>query len=201
MQVKNQETAQKILDLINRSLSEGYGTPSIYEIAEELNCNPSTVSRYVKYLADQGQIERHGNRAITTTKSEKTKKDTFECAIIGDIACGTPILAEENVESYITLSKDFLGVGKFYILHAHGNSMINAGIQDGDLVVVRQQETAEEGQIIVALIDGEATLKRYYIDKRRKKIRLHPENDEMEDMFFSSIQIQGIAVKVIKDLS
>ena len=78
--------------------------------------------------------------------------------------------------------------------------MINAGISDGDLVVVRQQETAEEGQIVVALIDNEATLKRYYLDKRHKRIRLHPENDKMEDMFYKTISIQGVAVKVIKDL-
>ena len=78
--------------------------------------------------------------------------------------------------------------------------MINAGISDGDLVVVRQQETAEEGQIVVALIDNEATLKRYYLDNRRKCVRLHPENDKMEDMFYKTISIQGVAVKVIKDL-
>ena len=78
--------------------------------------------------------------------------------------------------------------------------MINAGISDGDLVVVRQQETAEEGQIVVALIDNEATLKRYYLDNRHKRIRLHPENDKMEDMFYKTISIQGVAVKVIKDL-
>ena len=78
--------------------------------------------------------------------------------------------------------------------------MINAGIDNGDLVVVRQQETAEQGQIVVAFIDNEATLKRYYLDRRRKKIRLHPENDNMEDMYYSSVAIQGVAVKVIKDL-
>ena len=78
--------------------------------------------------------------------------------------------------------------------------MINAGIVDGDWILFRQQDTAEEGQIVIARVDNEATLKRYYLDKKRKKVRLHPENDEMEDMFFDSINIQGIAVKVIKNL-
>ena len=79
--------------------------------------------------------------------------------------------------------------------------MINAGIDDGDLVIIRQQDTANEGQIVVALIDNEATLKRYYLDNKKKKIRLHPENDELDDMFFDEIAIQGVAVKILKDLS
>ena len=78
--------------------------------------------------------------------------------------------------------------------------MINAGIDNGDFVFIRQQDTAEEGQIVVALIGNEATLKRYYLDRKRKQVRLHPENDNMEDMFFKKIQIQGVAVKVMKDL-
>ena len=78
--------------------------------------------------------------------------------------------------------------------------MINAGVSSGDYVIVRKQETAEEGQIVVALVDDEATLKRYYRDTKTKRIRLHPENDAMQDMYFNNIQIQGIAVKVIKDL-
>ena len=78
--------------------------------------------------------------------------------------------------------------------------MINAGIDDGDYVIVKQQEIAEQGQIVVALINDESTLKRYYLDNKKQRVRLHPENDEMEDMFFKNISIQGIAVKVIKDL-
>lgn len=79
--------------------------------------------------------------------------------------------------------------------------MINVGIHDGDLVIIRKQNAADEGQIVVALTDdGECTLKRYYLDRRRRKIRLHPENDEMEDMYFNKIQIQGVAVKIIKDI-
>ena len=78
--------------------------------------------------------------------------------------------------------------------------MIDIGINDGDYVIIRKQESAEEGQIIVALIDNEATLKRYYIDKKKRKVRLHPENKNMEDMYFDSVVVQGVAVKVIKDI-
>ena len=78
--------------------------------------------------------------------------------------------------------------------------MINAGINDGDYVIIRKQNYANEGQIIVALIGDEATLKRYYLDRENKRIRLHPENNRMKDMFYDEIAIQGVAVKVIKDL-
>ncbi|MBO4695428.1 MAG: repressor LexA, partial [Clostridia bacterium] len=79
-------------------------------------------------------------------------------------------------------------------------SMINADIQDGDLVLVREQSDANEGDIVVALINDETTLKRFFVDKKKKKARLHPENNEMEDMFFDSIEIQGVATKVLKDI-
>ena len=87
------------------------------------------------------------------------------------------------------------------MFRAHGDSMINAGINDGDLVVIREQATAEEGQIVVALIDNEATLKRFYLDKERNLVRLHPENDNMEDMYFDNIEIQGIVKMVLKDIN
>ena len=106
----------------------------------------------------------------------------------------------ENVEQYIPISTALLGQGKFFALHARGNSMINANIEDGDFVIVRQQNTAEDGQLVVALIDDEATLKRYYRDNKNRQIRLHPENDAMSDMYYDEIAIQGVAVKVIKDL-
>ena len=131
----------------------------------------------------------------------KTRQETKQVPVVGGIACGVPILAEENIERYIPIPKDFLGNGNFFILQAQGNSMINAGIADGDYVIVRQQETAEIGQIVVALIGEEATLKRYYIDRERRKIRLHPENSRMKDMYYDSITIQGVAIKVIKDLA
>ena len=132
---------------------------------------------------------------------QKAMKNVNELAIVGRIACGTPILAEENIESYLTISGDFLGAGEFFALRAKGNSMINAGIDDGDIVIIKKQSAADEGQIVVAMVeDGDCTLKRYFIDRRKKKIRLHPENDNMEDMFYDKVEIQGIAVKIIKDI-
>ena len=138
---------------------------------------------------------------FTTPKIRKAMKNTVELPIVGEIACGSPILAEQNIESYLTISGSFLGIGEYFVLVAKGKSMIDAGIEEGDYVVVRKQNTAEEGQIVVALVnDGECTLKRYYLDKRKEKVRLHPENPEMEDLFFPNVDIQGVAVKVIKNL-
>ena len=109
------------------------------------------------------------------------------------------MLAEENIESYLTVSSSFLGQGTYFALKAHGNSMINANIKDGDFVIVRKQNTAEEGEIIVALIDDSATLKRFFKDEKKRKIRLHPENDEMQDMYFDKVEIQGVVKKIVKD--
>lgn len=202
MQVKNRETIDKILSILNESLRENNGTPSIYDIAERIDVNPSTVSRYINYLVSEGVIEKKGKHCnLTTSDFSKTIAGVAVCPIVGDIACGTPILAEENIESYVSISTEFFGAGEFFILTAKGDSMINAGIDDGDLVVIRKQDTANEGQIVVALTDdGEATLKRYFKDKKRKMIKLHPENESLQDMFYKSIHIQGVAVKVIKDL-
>ena len=97
-------------------------------------------------------------------------------------------------------SVSLFGTGEFFILRANGESMIEAGIEDGDLVVIRKQEHANEGDIIVALVENETTLKRYYLDKKGQKVRLHPENKTMEDFFVRTCRIQGVAVNVVKSL-
>jgi len=121
--------------------------------------------------------------------------------VVGDVACGTPILAEQNIESYFTMSGNILGSGDYFILRAKGDSMINVDIHDGDYVVIRQQDTAEDGQVVAALVnDGECTLKRFYRDTKTKTYRLHPENDTMEDMIFDNVNIQGVAVMILRNL-
>ena len=202
MQVKNEKTISAILDMINDYYIQCKESPTMETIAEKVGVSKATVCRYVDVLIERGLLERTGRYgAFKTELINKYSKGIAEYPVVGDIACGTPILAEQNIEFYVTMSSNFLGNGNFFILRAKGDSMINAGINDGDLVVIRQQDTAEEGQIVVALVDGsEATLKRYYSDRKHRRIRLHPENDEMQDMFYKQIDIQGIAVKVLKDL-
>lgn len=201
MRTKNEDTLKEILDFINSWYFQNNDYPTLMQIADNLNIGTTTAHRYVAELINRGEISKNSRYGHLQTKEiSKTVKKIERVPIVGDIACGCPILAEENIEAYVSFSKDLLGSGKFFILRANGDSMVNAGIDDGDLVIVRQQDTADEGQIVVALIENEATLKRYYTDKKQNKIRLHPENDEMKDMFFDMISIQGVAVKILKDI-
>ncbi len=202
MRSKNENTLRAIIEYINEWYYANNDYPSLDQIAIGVQTSKATAYRYIEALIERGEIEKNSRFGNLVTKSiAKSLQRTDRIPIVGEIACGSPILAEENIESYVTFSRELLGGGKFFILRAKGESMINAGINDGDLVIIRQQETADEGQIVVALIDNEATLKRYFLDRRRKKIRLHPENDEMEDMYFNTVAIQGVAVKILKDLN
>lgn len=201
MRSKNENTLKAILEYINEWYYANNDYPTLDQIAVGVQTSKATAYRYIEELIERGEIEKNSRFGNLVTKNIAKSLQKADCIpIVGEIACGSPILAEENIESYVTFSRELLGGGKFFILRAKGDSMINAGINNGDLVIVRQQETADEGQIVVALINDEATLKRYFRDKRRRKIRLHPENDEMEDMYFSSVSIQGVAVKILKDL-
>lgn len=202
MRSKNEAIIQEIIDFINNKFFTERAVPSVQEIADKVGMNKSSVSRYLTDMESRGLIYKNGTYFGIETKSmRKVTRSITDLPIVGSIACGTPILAEENIESYLTISGNFLGPGEFFVLRAKGNSMIKADINDGDLVVIKKQPSADEGQIVVALIDnGECTLKRYFMDRRRKKVRLHPENDEMEDMYFDNVQMQGIAVKIIKDI-
>lgn len=201
MKVMSESVFTAIIDYIDDYYFANNCVPTMQEIADGIHLNKSNVCRNLQEMSDRGLVEMTGGwRSIKTKKMSKTYVGAGRVPIVGSIACGTPMLAEENIESYLTISTAFLGQGKFFALRAVGHSMINANIDDGDFVIVKQQSEANEGQIVVALIDDAATLKRYYIDKKKRKIRLHPENDEMDDMFFDKIDIQGVVKKVIKDV-
>ena len=201
MKLMSEEKFNEIIEYIDEYYSINNNVPTMQEIADNVNLNKSNVCSNLQVMCDRGLVEMNGGwRNIKTLKMKKMLKGVNYLPIVGTVACGTPVLAEENIESYITVSSQFLGQGKFFILRASGDSMINAGIDDGDLVLVRQQESANEGEIVVALVEDSATLKRFYIDNKRKQVRLHPENDSMEDMYFDNVSIQGVAIKVLKDL-
>ncbi len=202
MRTKSTELMEDIKRCIENCYFSTGKTPSVREIAEQLGISKSSVSNYLIEMRDRGLLENSGGwRGAKTKRMGKIQQDVAYLPVVGQIACGTPFLAEENIETYLPLPKDMLGMGEYFVLVAKGESMVNARIDDGDYVIVRRQETAEPGQIVVALIGDEATLKRYYPDEENRQIRLHPENDEMEDMSFKNISVQGIAVKVIKDVS
>ena len=176
----------------------GGKSPSIAEIAQGICVAKSTVSKYLNIMKQEGSIGFEGHRGIVTKKMRSAAEGFCSVPVLGTVACGLPILAEENIEEYVRLPVSLFGRGDYFILRARGDSMVNAGIDDGDLVIARRQETAEYNQIVVALVDDEATLKRFR--PAGGKIYLHAENPAYEDIVLESCIIQGVAVKVIKDI-
>ncbi len=172
-------------------------SPTMQEVADGVGSSKATVQRYITQMCEDGIINYSGWRTMTSTK---TKMQAVRVPILGRIACGIPKFAEENIEEYVRLPVALFGKGNFFILRAYGDSMIEAGIDDGDLVLIRQQNTADEGQIVVALMEDEATLKKFYPEPENHRIRLHPENSRMDDIYVDNCEIQGVAVKVLKDL-
>lgn len=200
MRKKNPELYQAIKTYVERHYEKEGRSPTVREIEAGTGITRPTVQRYLTAMRESGEIEYNGIRGVRTVVMSKTDRETAAVAMIGAVACGTPIYAEENIQEYYRFPVALLGQGNFFLLRAKGESMINAGIGDGDLLLVRQQNTAEPGQIVVALIDDEATLKRFYPEPENQRIRLHPENETMEDIYVENCLVQGIAVKVLKHL-
>lgn len=198
-----QARAKQIEDFIN-DYCTNYGTaPSVREIAEGVGLGKTTVQYHLKQMKETGRIEGRGHRGVYTERQLADRKSSI-APILGNIACGTPLLAEENIEEYVRLPEALFGRGNFFFLRAHGQSMTGAGIDDCDLVLVRMQETADRGDIVVALIDNaETTLKRYFPEPEKGRIWLHPENPKEKEIYVEhdqEFQIQGVAVKVVKNL-
>lgn len=200
MDKKNRLLMKKIERYIDEYTERnGGGSPTIREIAEAVGCARTTAGNYLQYMRDEGIIDYHGCRNITTRKKKKTDLAIRSVPLVGTIACGTPILAEENIERYLSIPAFLAESGDCFLLRTKGESMIEAGINPGDLVVIRQQDTADPGDIVVALIGNEATLKRFYPEPKKHRVRLHPENKEMDDIYAGDdLKIQGVAVGAIK---
>lgn len=199
MRGKNPETAARIRRCIDRYCMETGTAPSIRTIADATGIPRPTVQRYLVALGSSGEISYEGGR-ITTGATEKFSGEQVTVALLGEVACGLPGYAEEHIETYLRLPRALVGSGNCYLLRARGESMIEVGIAPGDLVLVRESATALPGQIAVVLVGEEATLKRYYPEPEKKRIRLHPENREMPDLYVTHAVVQGVAVKVIKEL-
>lgn len=174
-------------------------SPSTTKIADAVGVSRGTAYKYLVAMNDNGMIEYDGKN-IQTDVTRKFNTETSQTAIVGSVPCGSLQYEEENIEEYISLPTAIFGKGDFYILHASGNSMIDAGIDDGDLVVIRKQNYASDGDIVVALVENQNTLKTFYRDEQSRKIILHPENKSMDDIVVDDCYIQGIACHVIKAL-
>lgn len=200
MRSKNTDYFKLLEEFIDRYRNEYGSSPTIREISDNTKLSTATISRYLSYMKEQGMIDYKGHRNITTRHQRITNIETVEVPVLGAVSCGLPKYAEGNIEEYVRLPVSIFGRGEYFLLRANGDSMIEVGIDDGDLVLVKKQNFAENGQIVVALMEDEATLKRFYSEPRQRRIRLHPENSKMKDIYVSDCIIQGIAVKVLKDV-
>ncbi|MHB8075953.1 transcriptional repressor LexA [Desulfosporosinus fructosivorans] len=193
-----------ILEFIKQEIRKKGYPPAVREIGEAVGLlSSSTVHGHLQTLEDKGYIRRDPTkpRAIEILDSSS---DILEAAkvvhipVIGRVTAGQPILAVENIEGTFPLPADLVRQDNVFMLKVQGESMINAGILDGDFIIVRQQNEARNGEIVVALIGDEATVKRFY--KERTLIRLQPENPAMEPIYSQDVSILGKVVGVFRTL-
>lgn len=185
---------QEILDYIkNEILKKGY-PPTVREICETVHLkSTSSVHSHLETLEKNGYIRRDPTKPraieICDDNFQMLRTEMVNLPVVGRVAAGQPILAEENIEEYFPVPADVIPSGESFILNVHGDSMINAGILDGDKVFVNACSTAKNGDMVVALIDDSATVKTFY--KEKGYIRLQPENDTMEPIIVDHCQILG----------
>lgn len=205
---------QAVLDCIEDCIREkGYG-PTVREVCQSLGLSsPSTVHVHLQALEDKGLIKRDPlkSRSIALTYQledhsgsgiddliQPTFGNLVNLPLVGDVAAGSPILAEENITDTITLPTEIVGDAAAFLLSVRGDSMIEAGINSGDYVVVKEQPTADNGDIVVAIMDDGATVKRFY--KESNHIRLQPENSSMDPIITTDCSIAGKVVAVFRRL-
>lgn len=189
-----------IYEYIRESIAEEGYAPSVRDICAALNIkSTSTVHMYLRRLEQKGIIDRCDgkSRAIRIDPPRRTAETTYKVPILGKVACGTPIYTVENFEGYIdyTTMKKY-DIDTLFALRVTGNSMIEAGILDGDFVVVEHRPYADNGDIVVAMIDDEATVKRFFME--RGQYRLQPENSEMEPIYTDRVTVLGKVVASIR---
>ena len=200
MRSKNMEIGVTIQKFVNTFFEQQCRSPSLREIEYDTGISRQTIHRYLKFMDDK-RILKYDGKVIRT----KYIEDCLSCPLIklevvGDIPCGTPTSEEIHMEGHIFFPKDELGEGEFFALSAMGDSMIEAGIDDQDIVIVHRKNYAELKQIVVSLDEeNRNTLKRLMHDGNR--FYLHPENPSYEDIYPAELKVQGVAVKVIKNLT
>ena len=198
------ERQQRILDVIHRFTAERGYPPSVREIGERVGLSSSsTIHAHLKALEKRGLISRDPTkpRALRSEVpgTPRLIPDSVVMPIVGKVAAGIPITAQENLEGEFVLPSAFVPkASDSFMLRVQGDSMIEAAILDGDLIMVRPQKTASNGEIVVAMVDGDATVKRFYREDGR--IRLQPENRTMAPIYASDVEIIGRVEAVVRRL-
>ena len=191
-----------VQEFLARFIEDHEEIPSVREIEKSTGVSKSAVGRYLQRLEDDGVLVSRGKHGYVSSAAEKRIREPG-LPLIGTVSCGYTKLAVQDIKVYISLPMKGLNSGNHYILEADGTSMINIGIEPGDYVVCRHQQTADRGQIVVALVNDETTLKRYYPNQEEGYVDLVPENDEMPVQRIdlkggTRFEIQGVAVKVVR---
>lgn len=205
---------QAIYDFIRSYAAEHGYPPSVREIGSAVGlASPSTVHMHLKVLEELGLIKRDSKKPRTievtaplqssseqplASVTQDVNSNAISLPLVGRVAAGVPVLAEQNVEETLTLPTSIVGDSSSFILKVRGESMINAGIFDGDYIVVKEQSDAHNGEIVVALIDDSATVKTFYREKDR--VRLQPENDAMEPIYVVNPTILGRVTALIRSM-
>lgn len=199
IQMNRNKTTQKVLDFIAEYGEKNGYAPSFREIADSLGIkSPSTIFYHINKLADAGKIEKDSFKNRTLHVPNRKNDKINNIPVVGKVAAGMPILAVENIFDHLALPDSLFSGKNLFSLQVKGDSMINSGIFDGDIIIVNQQSDAENGEIVVALIEDEATVKTLY--KEKNKIRLQPENDNYEPIITSSAVILGKVVGLIRKI-
>lgn len=211
---KSEKRQTAVFDYINDMIDEKGFPPTTREICAALGIgSTSTVYSDINALIEKGLLQKDPSkpRAITVMNKNASGErssgpydiNTIEVPVVGRVAAGIPILAAENIEDSIPMPARFIGSGNHFILTVHGSSMINAGINDGDYILVQEKHEANSGDIVVAMIDGdfesEATVKRFY--RENGHIRLQPENDNMDPIIVPDCSIVGRVRGVFRYIS
>jgi len=195
------DTQGKILEFIKQEVAlKGY-PPSVREIGEAVGLkSTSTVHGHLRRLESKGLLVRDAMkpRAMGLVEDDNSEERIRMVPMLGPVAAGSPILAEESSSDLVPVPSSLLGDGQYFALTVRGDSMIQAGILHGDYIIVRQQAEANNGDIVVALVSDDATVKRFYREKGR--IRLQPENPAMKPMYFQNVRILGKVVSVYRQI-
>ena len=189
------ELATQIYDYVAERIQDNY-SPTVREICTDLGIkSTSTVHKYLNMLIEEGLLEKDSglNRAIRLPNSGHSA----QVPILGKVAAGVPITAIENIEGYLPFSGLHSNVKDFFALRVQGGSMINAGILDGDYIIAKRTSYAENGQMVIAMIEDEATVKTFY--KENGHFRLQPENDTMQPIISEQVVILGRVIGLVRN--
>jgi repressor LexA len=196
------ERQQRILEVIRRFTAEQGYPPSVREIGERVGLSSSsTIHAHLKTLEKRGFISRDPTkpRALRSSFGSHALADAVVLPIVGKVAAGVPITAQENLEGEFVLPGEYVPrASESFMLRVQGDSMVDAAILDGDLIMVRPQKTARNGEIVVAMLEGEATVKRFF--KETGRVRLQPENRAMAPIYASDVEIVGRVEAVVRRL-